>query len=282
MNHWLYFLSLKNLWCSEMLLGRLKKTKSGLIVLAFILILASPALIKGIAAQHSIITSGYIVWDGYVEATGAKIYSVRESMWLSHKTSPNGTLILSAHIVREVLDIRKSPPVPIIKENFTVDKTLNDIRNYTLVFYNPDYKLPGLVSLLISPYSLFDVSNLEKLGKYLERGLTEVPGIIYDSWDIVFGTLRYVFYVELYTANKNYTSESILECIATIDKALGIVLNLRFSWYVRGSPFVLSLSISDTNLIPKHRLTITIVGIIAAIIAITYVVKRVRRKKRRR
>jgi len=223
-------------------------------------------------AFHTRINSGYIIWDGYLEVTGVKVYSIRETIQLSFQQN-----VIRASIHRELRDLKAEGTPVVYSDDIAVSKDISNFEGMYLVFINhtyPEGVTKGIFMFPISIYSIFDTSSSKKLARFVERNFTEVPGIVYESWDIVFGTLRYVIYAELYTANKKYIEEGILEMILTIDKNLGIILNFRASWYYKGAPHTLFLRISDTNLIPKHRLTITIIGSLVAIILIVIVIKK--------
>ena len=120
-------------------------------------------------------------------------------------------------------------------------------------------------------------------GMYMDRG------ILFDTWDIVLGTRRKVYYLEIYYScmdlNLNETElgeMSVLEVNVEIDKELGIVLRLRYFWRLADKMFELMVELSDTNMFMKHRFTMTIVSLFIVLISIWVIVRYYKERRRRR
>ncbi|MCR8463025.1 MAG: hypothetical protein QXH55_02625 [Candidatus Korarchaeota archaeon] len=115
-------------------------------------------------------------------------------------------------------------------------------------------------------------------------------GIIYSSWDIVLGTYRDVYYVEMFlpakylnTTENIVVEASMVEIDFTIDKEYGFVGYLRIYWeYSATESFEILARITDTKIIPHNIFYYTVASVIAAMIAIAYTYKFYRGKRRLR
>ncbi|MHA1617290.1 MAG: hypothetical protein ACTSX9_08310 [Candidatus Njordarchaeales archaeon] len=229
--------------------------------------------VVGVKAQTLGVRSGYYFhWKGSLIITGTKVWDIDEEMEILSYEDSGEYIKVAANVSHVIFDISKE--VERVRNVTVVSKEVPKAGLVDLVLFNPEYPAYGLNGLPLSVFTLFNVKNLEEVRNFVEQGLTEVPGIVYESWDIIMGTVRYVIYAELYTGKAEYVEGAIMEFIVTIDKSLGVVLNLRASWYYYGTRYVLSISLKDTNAIPKHRLTLAVTGVIVAIVVIAILVRK--------
>jgi len=122
-------------------------------------------------------------------------------------------------------------------------------------------------------------------GEIMERG------VLFETWDIIMGTKRDVYYAEIYlrTLDMNVSEHgtsvsesSITETNVEIDKQLGIILKIRYFIDFADKMFELIIELADTNMFIKHKFTITMISFIIGLIIIWAVIRYYRGIKRRR
>jgi len=176
-----------------------------------------------------------------------------------------------------------------LKRSYRVTK-----RFYMMSFLNETWGFK-----MMFPFSPFMVFNPKARGfkMFLERhytrgyvkGMYMERGVMFETWDLIEGTKRDVYYMEIYyytlDLNINETAideSSIMEVNVEIDKELGIVLKLRYFWGFANNMFELVMQIVDTNMFLKHQFTMMVISIIVALIIIGLVVRYYKERRRRR
>ena len=146
-----------------------------------------------------------------------------------------------------------------------------------------------------TPYAIFNTKKEDFLDWFNETYLIRTVagkrrqcGILFETWDIVLGSRRYIYYAEIYylvseinLGEPEIPETSILEINVGIDKSVGIITRLRYFWqYSTNLMFELILSIQDTNIFRKATFTI---GLFVAFISliVLYAAYRIYRKRRR-
>lgn len=146
-----------------------------------------------------------------------------------------------------------------------------------LVFFNVLRK--DLVNWLIYNFSMI------KLGE-----ISKPCSIVYDSWDIILGTYRRVYYMEMFlpasylnTTEPISVGASMAEFDFTIDKEYGFIGYLRIYWeYSSYESFEIIAKITDTNLFHHNMFYYTIIMILVILVVAAFTYKRYREKRRLR
>ena len=260
-----------------------KKHYKGKVVFLTILLLLLAQPILNIEAVNSFALSKgkWFKWKGELEITGTKVWDITEELRIVESSSSGNSVSGKAEVIHRILEIKVGGEKSVVVDNNTVISFNFDLGTKIKEdLFDPIYPVSGLNKLPFTVFTIFNTKRINDVKTYVYSGLTEVPGILKDTWDIVLGTWRSVIYVELYTAKKEYVEAAILEFLVTIDKELGIVLNIWSSWYFYGTRFILRLKLADTNAFAKNLLYFTVIGIIIGIIALVIIVRKVVLKKR--
>lgn len=176
--------------------------------------------------------------------------------------------------------------------NTTKDKYLVKFANETWGFK---------INFPIVPFMIFNVKS-EGFLEYFKRNfmiwnISEEEfmerGILFDTWDIIIGSKRDVYYVELFyrATDLNFgeyvgagalPESSIVEANIEIDKKVGIVLKIRYFLKFADKMFELLVELTNTNKFAKNVFIYTLIIAIGGIIAFVFVFRFYRKKARRR
>jgi len=151
------------------------------------------------------------------------------------------------------------------------------------------------------PFTPFTIFNVEEHGfkQFFENTYIVGPvageimerGVLFETWDIIMGTKRDVYYAEIYfrTLDMNIseskeavTQSSITETNIEVDKQVGIVLKVRYFIDFADKMFEVLVSLTDTNMLPKHRFTMLILSLFIAAICIWIIIRYYRGLRRKR
>lgn len=135
------------------------------------------------------------------------------------------------------------------------------------------------VNWLINNFSVIKIGEIQKS-----------CAIVYDSWDIVLGTYRRVYYAEMFlparylnTTEPISVDASMAEFDFTIDKEYGFIGYLRIYWeYSTNESFEIIAKIINTNLFHHNVFYYTVITVLVVLIATAFVYKRYREKRRLR
>ena len=168
------------------------------------------------------------------------------------------------------------------------------INRYVILFVKENWGF--LMDFPFSPYAIYN-TKARGFKQFLESeyivgpiaGMVMKRGILFETWDIVLGTRREVYYMEIYfrtlDLNINETAidkNSITEANIEIDKELGVVLSLRYFWTFADKQFEITVDLSDTNMFGKHRFTMTVISVIAALVIIGLAIRHYRSIQRKK
>lgn len=247
---------------------------------------------KGLIQQGGAGIYKKIIWRGILYLEITSIEQSGESYLLSYKYLMNYTYVKSSKYTKEDAKAR-------IQEGVG-ESLLNG--SLSISSDNYDYRLGTLnwgfnISFLVTPLIFFNPSKKGFIEWFKENymklrlGVIErVSGIVYESWDLILGTYREVYYIEIFVPAANLrprepisVNASILEFDTTIDRELGFIGYLRIYWeYSEDVSFEIIAKIIDTNVIPHNIFYYTIATIIVVIIVAVFAYKYYRRKKRLR
>ena len=155
----------------------------------------------------------------------------------------------------------------------------------------------------ISPFTIFNVKE-EGFEEFfyntyilwhLSENETMDRGLFFDTWDIILGSRRRVYYVELYYSvvdlnlgeeigSEGLPKTGILEMNAEIDQVMGIVIKLRYFWKFADKMFEIILELVDTNskYFIKNSFIYLLVALFFALIVLGAAIRMIKARRRKR
>lgn len=289
------------------------KAAYGIVIIIFLSLLSPVS--PGLKASNSFISKG----DSYTWKAVLKAYDISRGQYEYYWTAYHYARILDVKSLSDdILEIRAAYYTiykDVNKTKYTIldeEDRIHDVKNgnarvrvnitrdkYLIRFSNESWGFK--INFPIVPFMVFNV----KAGGFLEYfkknfmiwNISEEEsmerGILFDTWDVVIGAKRDVYYVELFyrATDLNFGEQvsaevlpesSIMEINVEIDKEIGVVLKIRYFWKFVDKMFELLVELTGTNKFARNTFIYTLIAVFIGIAALGGAYRFYKKKARKR